>query len=95
MSRRGAGIAGARVESPATLQFMETPALGRVVLAAARQLLSGGLKAPEVSSLLAQVAAHLAQQGDSRLSREEWLTLCSVLWDEAGSDPVLSPGGQA
>lgn len=97
MSRRGAGVArGYPAEREArALQLIETPALGRVVMEVARGLMRNGMKAPEAASLLAHAAAHLAQQGENRLSRDEWLTLCAVLWDGPdGSELVTSPGGQ-
>lgn len=104
MSRRGAGIvrklgdgdAGeGRAKAP-DLQLIETPALGSVVIDTARSLMRAGMTAPEVSSLMCHVAAHLAQQGDNRLTRDEWLTLCGVLWDGPdGSELVTSPGGDA
>lgn len=103
MSRRGAGIVrrfserqpGREGKAP-DLQLIETPALGRVVADTARSLIAAGMKPPEVSSLMCHAAAQLAQQGSQRLSRDEWLTLCAVLWDEPdGSDRVSSPGGDA
>lgn len=104
MSRRGAGIVRklgdgepreGRAEAP-ELQLIETPALGSVVADTASELIRRGMKPPEVSSLMCHVAAHLAQQGPSRLTRDEWLTLCAVLWDGPdGGDLVTSPGGDA
>lgn len=109
MSRRGAGAVrrlGSGVEqgrdrqSPrareADLQLIETPALGSVVAQTARALIRAGMNPPEVSSLFAHAAAQLAQQGPNELTRDEWLTLCGVLWDGPdGGAGVTAPGGDA
>ena len=101
MSRRGAGVAKrlgppAFEDTSADLQLMETPALGAVVGDTARSLIRAGMKPPEVASLMASAAATLAQSGDNALTRDEWLTLCAVLWDGPEHDDRLSsPGGQA
>lgn len=95
MSRRGAGLAKADGDEP-ELELLVTPALGRAVADCARRLIRDGARAPEVASLMAHAAARLAQQGQSRLSRDEWLTLCAVLWDGPEGDSLLtSPGGEA
>jgi len=102
MSRRGAGI-GRKLEQayPAeregrALELMVTPALGRIVMESVQKLRAGGAKPPEIASLLAHAAASLAQQGGSALSRDEWLTLCAVLWDGPDGSPLVSsPGGDA
>lgn len=94
MSRRGAGLAGRAGESEP--EFITTPALGRLVADTARRLVRAGMRPPEVSSLLAHAAAELAQQGENQLTRDEWLTLCAVLWDGPGGESfVTSPGGDA
>lgn len=102
MSRRGAGIAK-KLELPpavndtsADLQLIETPALGAIVGNTARALIRAGMKPPEVASLMTSAAASLAQQGENRLTRDEWLTLCAVLWDGPDCDDLVSaPGGSA
>lgn len=100
MSRRGAGVArrmdATAAEREPELELMEVPALGALVGDTARELIARGMRAPEVSSLMAHAAAQLAQQGPNRLTRDEWLTLCAVLWDGPdGSDLVTAPGGDA
>ena len=97
MTRRGAGLAR-KLEAQDTPEpeLMETPALGRIVELAVAELRVLGAKSPEIASLLAHAASHLAKQGPNRLSRDEWLVLAGVLWDGPdGQDLVTAPGGQA
>lgn len=101
MSRRGAGVAKkfgppAFEDTSADLQLIETPELGAVVGNTARSLIRAGMKPPEVASLMASAAASLAQTGVHALTRDEWLTLCAVLWDGPEGDArVSAPGGEA
>lgn len=104
MSRRGAGNAKslpAPVDAPVVverrkhIQLIETPALGRELVATVKGMLRQGLTAAEVCSLLTQTAAALAQSKGG-LDRDEWFALCAELYDRQADDlTITSKGGAA
>jgi hypothetical protein len=95
MRRRGTSARAAHGRSTPAFEFMVTPALGRGVVAVARNLVEAGCQPAEAASLLAHAAVALAKCPKG-LGRSEWLALCAELWDEPGNDSAITTtGGEA